>query len=205
MNLQEIENRIKELGEQSVKFHLEAIKLKEILEAEKKKQKEYTWKDCFQRKGYFKSVGSTVEKANDYIVDSKNIDIATSSKVIKSHLAACQLSHIIEAINMDFKGQDNLSISLNDKKSFSISIHKWALPTLNSREAAKMLTKTNRLLLLEYFGVDDKKKVSVSEQTKLEFTKVCQLDSCKKPFLHSIHNQKFCSDKCRKLQHESKK
>ena len=46
----------------------------------------------------------------------------------------------------------------------------------------------------------------IETQTKqLEFTRICQLDSCKKPFIHAIHNQKFCSNKCRKLHHENMK
>ena len=44
-----------------------------------------------------------------------------------------------------------------------------------------------------------------TETKQLEFTRICQLDSCKKPFIHAIHNQKFCSNKCRKLHHENAK
>ena len=55
-------------------------------------------------------------------------------------------------------------------------------------------------------GTADKQQTSTEQQTELkqlEFTRICLLDSCKKPFLHSIHNQKFCSNKCRKLHHEN--
>ena len=55
-------------------------------------------------------------------------------------------------------------------------------------------------------GTADKQQTfhEIETETKqLEFTRICQLDSCKKPFLHSIHNQKFCSSKCRKLHHEN--
>ena len=40
---------------------------------------------------------------------------------------------------------------------------------------------------------------------ELEYTKICALDSCKEPFLHNIHNQKYCSTDCRKLAYEKRK
>lgn len=39
---------------------------------------------------------------------------------------------------------------------------------------------------------------------RLDYTRVCQFDECQKPFIHSIHNQKFCSSKCRKSNHNRK-
>jgi len=35
-------------------------------------------------------------------------------------------------------------------------------------------------------------------------TKVCAFDGCKKGFVHNVHNQKFCSDSCRKKNHNAK-
>ena len=35
-------------------------------------------------------------------------------------------------------------------------------------------------------------------------TKVCSFSGCGKPFLHNVHNQKFCSDSCRKKNHNHK-
>jgi len=40
------------------------------------------------------------------------------------------------------------------------------------------------------------------EQTngkRLDYTKICSLNTCKEPFLHNVHNQKFCSKKCKML------
>lgn len=57
-------------------------------------------------------------------------------------------------------------------------------------------------------GTGQEQQTSTEQQTekkRLEFTRICLFDSCKKPFLHSIHNQKFCSNKCRKLHHENMK
>jgi len=39
---------------------------------------------------------------------------------------------------------------------------------------------------------------------KIEFTKVCQYDKCKKPFLHNTITQKYCSSNCRKMANKQK-
>jgi len=43
------------------------------------------------------------------------------------------------------------------------------------------------------------------KRTELKYTKICALDSCKKPYLHNIHNQKYCSVDCRKIAYEERK
>ena len=44
-----------------------------------------------------------------------------------------------------------------------------------------------------------------SKRSKLEFTKICELDACALPFVHSIHNQKYCSKVCRQKAHYKSK
>ena len=199
MTLEQLEQQAKELNDKIETFKKQL--------AEKQKQKSYTWSECFQRKGFYLSDDSKIIENSISVPLPSHCNLATNEKVITSNLAACKLSHIIEAINKDFEGSDNLSVSMNyQKNTFSISIRNWSMPRINTKEAAKVLIKTNRSLLLEYFGVEPKKtNTKIPEQTKLEFTRICELDSCQKPFLHSIHNQKFCSDKCRKSHYESKK
>ena len=55
-----------------------------------------------------------------------------------------------------------------------------------------------------------KKEASVKESTstkgkELDYTRICQYSGCKKPFIHSIHNQKFCSTDCRKAAYLKRK
>lgn len=46
---------------------------------------------------------------------------------------------------------------------------------------------------------------SSSSNIELGYTRICQLEDCKKPFIHSIHNQKFCTTDCRKLAYLKRK
>lgn len=39
---------------------------------------------------------------------------------------------------------------------------------------------------------------------KLDYTKVCELDECRTPYIHKNSTQKFCSSKCRKKAHRIK-
>jgi len=55
-----------------------------------------------------------------------------------------------------------------------------------------------------------KKEASVQESTstkgkELDYTRICQYSGCKKPFIHSIHNQKYCSTDCRKAAYMERK
>jgi putative flippase GtrA len=40
-----------------------------------------------------------------------------------------------------------------------------------------------------------------SKRSKLDYTKICEFDACSMPFVHKIHNQKYCSKLCRQKAH----
>lgn len=119
------------------------------------KGKSYTWAECFKGKGYYIEADSEIlfEGIANALESHKNI--STTEKVCKSHLAACQLSHIIEAINKDFEDSGvPKSICYDDKNGFCMSFDRWALPALNSQEAGEKLIETNETLLKQYLGVE---------------------------------------------------
>jgi len=158
MKLQEIENRIKELGEQSVKLQLEACKLKELLEAQKPKEKAYTWEECFQRKGFYWAGKSIIEVIRaELSISESNTNVASIERVIKSNDAACKLSHIIEAINKDYDEGCEISFLVDRLGEIEESeLYAWDLPYLKSYKGARILTQHHEPLLLQYFGVEEK-------------------------------------------------
>jgi len=159
MNLQEIEEiekRIERLGYQSVKLQQEAIALKELLEVQKPKEKQYTWKECFSGVGFALTGLSNMAQYENILDNSyENQNVATTEKVIESNLAACMLSHIIEAINKDFEAVAPTSCFYS-QGYFHASEMVWALPYLHSVDAMLKLIETNKPLLLQYFGVKEK-------------------------------------------------
>ena len=50
-----------------------------------------------------------------------------------------------------------------------------------------------------------KKENGNSNSEKLKYTKVCKLNSCDTKFIHKIHNQKYCSEKCKVKAHIERK
>jgi hypothetical protein len=150
MTLEELEQQAKELNE-----NIEAFKRQ--LEATKPKEKQYTWEESFQQKGYWCMKNSELTFDIDLDTVESNVSIATTAKVIKSHLAACQLSHIIEAINNDYQMDKEVSVKVTNENILEVwGEYEWPLPKLNSVEAAEKLIETNKPLLLQYFGVEEK-------------------------------------------------
>ncbi len=154
--LEEIENQQKSLQ----KLHDKVIDLVNNykgIESVMPKEKTYTWEDSFSREGFYLAVDSEIEHESLTNPVSSNRNIATTEKVIKSYLAACMLSHIIEAINKDFDNGIQVAISANRafKNNFQISDYNiWELPYLNSIEAAECLIKHHTPLLNQLFGVE---------------------------------------------------
>lgn len=134
-----------------------------IAELEKvEKPKGYTWEECFNSGGFYIESDSTIEEEiiADLIIENKNL--ATTEKICLSHLAACQLSHIIERLNKDFGGYDRLSIYydyLMPQPQFRPvnGVVLAFLPYLTSYEAFNKLVETNTPLLNQYFGIDEER------------------------------------------------
>lgn len=127
-------------------------------EANKGKENGYTWEECFKGTGFFIHGESAIYGVSDMDKYDDNINVATTEKVCKSHLAACQLSHIIEQLNEDFGGNEKIIIYYDaiNKKVRDLSGVSWALPYLKSYEAFNKLIETNTPLLKQYFGIDEK-------------------------------------------------
>jgi hypothetical protein len=49
----------------------------------------------------------------------------------------------------------------------------------------------NRAVIVGFKQHDGKRQ-------ELEYTRICLLEDCQKPYIHSIHNQKYCCEDCRK-------
>lgn len=157
MTLEQLEQQAKELNDK-----IEAFKR----QLEKPKEKAYTWEECYHnsidRTAFIATGGSVIMvDINKYPCVENNKNISATEKVCKSHLAACKLSHIIEAINKDFEAHEPMSIyydlSAVDRTAFYFSnTNCWALPYLNSESACDALIKTNTPLLLQYYGVEEK-------------------------------------------------
>jgi len=148
MTLEQLEQKAKQLNEQ-----IEAFKRQ--LEAKKPKEKAYTWEECFQGDGHYLDSGCMIQKVKITNPDEYDKNVATTEKILKSHLAACQLSHIIEAINKDYEAVSPTSCFYAGGV-FHASGMNWALPYLVSSDAMVKLIETNRTLLLQYFGVEEK-------------------------------------------------
>lgn len=126
-------------------------------QAEKQKEKRYSWEECFSGNGFYLERDSKIYEAEG-IASETSRNIATTEKVCKSHLAACQLSHIIERLNEDFGGDEKIIIYYDaiNKKVKDLSGLSWALPYLKSHKASDKLIETNTPLLKQYFGIDEK-------------------------------------------------
>lgn len=74
----------------------------------------------------------------------------------------------------------------------------------NAAETAEIIRQASQNVDNMAFAKDSvgmQIKMGTDSQTA---TKVCAFDGCKKGFVHNVHNQKFCSDSCRKKNHNSK-
>lgn len=132
------------------------------LEKQAENEKGYSLEECF----WYQKFGFYINSQSDIIKETWNKtsykhykNIATTEKVCKSHLAACQLSHIIERLNEDFGGTDNITISVNENENEDLYLDwddtsYWAMPYLSSIKAANKLIETNTPLLKQYFGVE---------------------------------------------------
>jgi len=149
MTLEQLEQQAKELNDK-----IEAFKR----QLEKPKEKAYTWEECFKEEGHFLSHHSKIEWMASMKANSIRHNVATTEKVIQSNLAACQLSHIIEAINKDFDGDGDFCVHFNGSGMYLDYSQKyiWALPMLNSIPAYECLVKHHTTLLKQYFGVEEK-------------------------------------------------
>jgi hypothetical protein len=88
----------------------------------------------------------------------------------------------------------------------SITELKTSINNLEQSTTAHQAPPVNRVVI-KGFEQNGKSQVVDKEELdgkRLDFTRVCQFNECKKPFIHSIHNQKFCSRECRKLNHNRK-
>jgi hypothetical protein len=54
-------------------------------------------------------------------------------------------------------------------------------------------------------GFIKKQENNSTKGKELDYTRICQYSGCKKPFIHSIHNQKYCSTDCRKAAYMERK
>jgi hypothetical protein len=72
-------------------------------------------------------------------------------------------------------------------------------------EIAHQAPKATNKIGFEQGKNNEQAKRQDGNRQELEYTKICALDSCKEPFLHNIHNQKYCSTDCRKLAYEKRK
>lgn len=154
--IEQLQHQIENLSEILSGLKTQVSELAKIYPTPIKKEKTYQWKDVFQNKGFFVSKNEILICGSVNSVGKTNIDIATTEKVCKSHLAACQLSHIIEAINKDCPSSSNIYIwyhNTNDQFVTSFEVV-WSLPALVSDEAAKLLIKHHTPLLKQYFGVE---------------------------------------------------
>lgn len=77
---------------------------------------------------------------------------------------------------------------------------------LEQPTTAHQAPPVNRVVIkgFEQNGKSQVPKKEPLDGKRLDYTRVCQFDECQKPFIHSIHNQKFCSRECRKLNHNRK-
>ncbi len=157
--LEEIENQQKSLQ----KLHEKVLKMVmdyESAETEHQKEKTYTWEESFQNKGFYLEATEIEQTTTTTLLATpSNYNVATTEKVVKSNLAACQLSHIIEAINKDFEEVEQISIyfdaSNNNRDSlYTSKSNVWALPFLNSEASAICLLERHQKLLKQYFGVE---------------------------------------------------
>jgi len=158
--VEQLQHQIKNLEEILKSLKSEVAQIAAIYPTPLQKEKAYTWEECFQGKGYWSHKGLIKsDMQGDFLPVSGNTTIATTQKIIQSNDAACQLSHIIEAINKDF--QEGISVAISANKAFNCGFQigdyiVWALPRLNSTDAGLKLIETNRPLLLQYFGIEEK-------------------------------------------------
>lgn len=154
METSKIEQLEKQLAEHKIKlaaFESELQKAKEV-----QKEKGYAWEECFSGVGFCVTSRSNISRHNDLSGDKDNANVAATEKVCLSHLASCQLSHIIEAINKDFEGDSSLAI-VYDKEGgdfYYSDNYEWCLPKIRSLKGFHALVKYQTPLLKQYFGIE---------------------------------------------------
>lgn len=84
-----------------------------------------------------------------------------------------------------------------------------AAPQLEQRRPITFKSYDEKRQLIKKQKVDEKRHQEEDgkrhpDLNKLDYTRICQLDSCKKPFIHGHGAQKYCSEKCRKKAHKQK-
>lgn len=153
METSKIEQLEKQLADHKIKlaaFEAELQKAKEH-----PKEKNYTWEECFSGNGFI-AAGNTMVEQKGLSASSYNCNVATTEKVCKSHLAACMLSHIIEAINKDYSGDREICL-IYDKtggKLIFSEIYAWELPYVNTYKGMDILCEYHEILLEQFFGIE---------------------------------------------------
>ena len=155
METSKIEQLEKQLAEHKIKlaaFESELQKAKEV-----QKEKGYAWEECFSGIGFALSGLSQINHYENKLDNNfENKNVAATQRVIKSNLAACMLSHIIEAINKDFEGDSSLAIVYNkeDGDFYYSDNYEWCLPKIRSLKGFHALVKYQTPLLKQYFGIE---------------------------------------------------
>lgn len=57
----------------------------------------------------------------------------------------------------------------------------------------------------DYDGKRQDGKRQEVEKQALDYTRICELEDCQTPFIHAIHNQKYCTEDCRKTAYDQRK
>lgn len=88
---------------------------------------------------------------------------------------------------------------INSSVKTASVLTKTALDPTNGQEAPA--TNNSRTIVQGFRPMDGKRQEDDSNSSnskELEYTRICELESCQNPFIHSIHNQKYCTTDCRK-------
>lgn len=62
-------------------------------------------------------------------------------------------------------------------------------------QAGQRPEEMQKRAVIQGFSKQDSKR---HDGNRLNYTKICAFDDCQRPFVHSIHNQKYCCENCRK-------
>jgi len=107
---------------------------------------------------------------------------------------------------VDDSEQDNQEPSVQDGDNRNITDDNSVIKAESqASEIAHQAPKATNKIGFEQGKNSEQAKRQDGNRQELEYTKICALDSCKEPFLHNIHNQKYCSTDCRKLAYEKRK
>ena len=122
------------------------------------KVKDYSWESCFNFEGFWIDSESCIYRITDINLNLYHQNVFKTKAQAEQSLALAQLTYIISAINEDYPKEGDLVsfypvYDVRSKTFGTSNFNDIDVLQLNSAEACRVLIKTNKPLLMQYYNI----------------------------------------------------